>query len=304
MVPKKLYKFSSFGSKILGVLADDKLYFSDPKTFNDPLDCSPGIHMDVEKKSLEKLFLKLLADRLGREKALKALNSQRYLSTEPQTVEEQERWYVAGLGNAIFNEIIGEMSKFGVLSLARRWDSVLMWSHYADQHKGICIEYSTVDHMCKEMGMDIQPVSYAKSGVIKMTDILNWKLHNSDHSRQKIKDTFFFAKASPWRYEKEWRVVTPSSGLRSSPFIIKAIYFGCRCEPAVVTSIVKLLCPDSRGIAFYEVYTTSDVFKLRRRLVNTDRELACGVSDSPLRHFRELIRESEPSDDLRFTGES
>lgn len=38
-----------------------------------------------------------------------------------------------------------ELGNEGVLTLSATWKSGLMWSHYADEHRGICIEYDTRD---------------------------------------------------------------------------------------------------------------------------------------------------------------
>ena len=36
-------------------------------------------------------------------------------------------------------------AKLGVLSLSRRWDSSLMWSHYTSSHTGFCVGFDR-DH--------------------------------------------------------------------------------------------------------------------------------------------------------------
>jgi len=33
------------------------------------------------------------------------------------------------------------IGKYGVLCFSRRWNNILMWSHYADGHKGICLGF-------------------------------------------------------------------------------------------------------------------------------------------------------------------
>ena len=43
--------------------------------------------------------------------------------------------------------------RFGVCALGERADSILMWSHYADEHAGICIEFDTEAHAAAFPGL-------------------------------------------------------------------------------------------------------------------------------------------------------
>src|SRR2546426_4361250 len=37
-----------------------------------------------------------------------------------------------------------EMNRRGVLSFSSKWNNPLLWSHYADKHKGICLGFDVV----------------------------------------------------------------------------------------------------------------------------------------------------------------
>ncbi|MBF7958781.1 hypothetical protein [Rahnella victoriana] len=43
-----LYKYKSFSVDSLDLLVSDRLYFADPTTFNDPLDCNPSVVNDID----------------------------------------------------------------------------------------------------------------------------------------------------------------------------------------------------------------------------------------------------------------
>ncbi|AUU39286.1 TPA: hypothetical protein ACKRTJ_002778 [Proteus mirabilis] len=47
-IPTHLYKYKSFSVDCLDLLVSDALYFADPTTFNDPLDCNPSILNNIE----------------------------------------------------------------------------------------------------------------------------------------------------------------------------------------------------------------------------------------------------------------
>ncbi len=286
-LPPKLYKYCSFSANTLRVLTQEEVYFANPSSFNDPLDCNPTIDVNVDRLSLEKLFIKIFTDKKNKKEALSALGNCRYLSSEfgdYKTDAEAGAYYDGILASRIQGAFIQEMNRFGVLSLAKRWHCPLMWSHYADQHHGICIEYTTKSHT----PVEIQSVSYNKPRAIRASDLIEWKLHDSTEAKNAIRETFFFVKAKPWKYEQEWRAVKSDVGLACSPFTIYAIYFGLRCPYAVQTTLVKLFDGDHRHIKFYELCVSDENFSLKRREVNTDEIKACGVSSSPLRDFMDL----------------
>jgi len=229
----------------------------------------------------------MLAAAHGNEAARKMMGSKRDNSrqygdyrTDPKVEEDYKR----GLCSEIKRLVDAEMESRGVLSLAERWDSPLMWSHYADEHRGLCIEYDMNDHQCAH----IKPVDYRRTRSIKITELMQWKLHQSAEAKQSVLDTYFFAKSSQWEYEKEWRDIHPSNGIKSAPFGISGVYFGLRCDDVVRTSIVKLFANFDSSIAFYDLYALEDSFRLKRRSANTDEIEACGVQTSPLLGFKDL----------------
>lgn len=286
-LPRKLYKYRSFGSNSLRLLSNAEICYANPRRFNDPLDCDPTVQVDTDRASIEKLCFRMLAKAHGKEKALKKMGNHQNMSTEYgdyKTDPKAEKYYKRRLGEEIKQLVAAEMDKCGVLSLAERWDCPLMWSHYADEHRGLCIEYDMSDNVCSH----IKPVEYRRPRSIKITELMEWKLHNSPEAKQNVFDTYFFAKASQWQYEKEWRDIYSSHCVKQAPFRISGVYFGLRCDAAVRTSIVKLFAK-SMPIAFYNLYALEDSFHLKRRLVDTDEIEACGVETSALLDFKDII---------------
>lgn len=47
-IPTSLYKYKSFSVDCFDLLVGDTLYFADPTTFNDPLDCNPSVLNNIE----------------------------------------------------------------------------------------------------------------------------------------------------------------------------------------------------------------------------------------------------------------
>ena len=79
-------------------------------------------------------------------------------------------------------------SKYGLLCFSRFWHSPVLWAHYADDHKGLCLAFDVSDDLAK-------PVDYlekAKSIPFKAPDI-------------EIAKTMMYAKYQHWSYEEEIR---------------------------------------------------------------------------------------------------
>ena len=104
-----------------------------------------------------------------------------------------------------FEEVIKNIKTIlKVACFSERKDSILMWSHYANNHTGFCIEY---DFSKWELNDRIQQVKYTKhrhkmseadfTGTISLSDL--WK----------IIDNEVLYKSDEWEYEKEWRISFP-----------------------------------------------------------------------------------------------
>lgn len=251
--PRKLYKYRAFDAHALQLL-QGAIYYSEPSYFNDPLDCDPAIQVTHEVSELEDLLTRMLED--ANANAAATIKNLRYHAEnveEGNRVHENHRWL---LRDEIKRSLMQEFSGFGVLSLAEKWDCPLMWSHYADQHKGICIEFDTSEHNCRNLA----PVDYQSSRVIDVSDILAWKLHGEEEAGEKIRRQIFYSKAPQWKYEREWRSVDAESGLKHLPFNVSAVYFGMNCSYVVEECLVKL-CRDT-DISLRNVRAEKNGFKL------------------------------------------
>jgi hypothetical protein len=98
--------------------------------------------------------------------------------------------------------ILDEISKtYGVLCLSNRRDSILMWGHYCDKHRGLVIGFdqsSPVFHPSN--GRELRPVNYVRERVIFDA---TWR--DSDPSVRAFEQNMVFSKNEDWRYEGELR---------------------------------------------------------------------------------------------------
>lgn len=134
-------------------------------------------------------------------------------------------------------------AKIGVLCMSQCPKNILMWSHYADAHKGIVYGFdenlfksSNAKFISKNpLSMDYcseyEPLSYAKVG---------------DDSREQIKKLLRL-KAQDWDYEKEVRFIVVDKGgvaINFNPKCLKYIIFGEKTQKKEIEK-VKSLCKEN-----------------------------------------------------------
>lgn len=174
-IPNRLYKYRAFSELTVQMLVSDSIFFASPLNFNDPLDSKPCIDPSLSIGKLEEI-LKKLHD-LRRDNGEETESNPRYRNirvpsylnegsseTVKEAVERAYRdWYVG----EIEYELIKRYNK-GIFCLSERDDSMLMWSHYGDQHRGICLGYS----VSKTVPKDIYRVDYKhKNRLVKSREI-------------------------------------------------------------------------------------------------------------------------------------
>ena len=113
-----------------------------------------------------------------------------------------------------FNEILNTMiPNYMIYSLSERYDSSLMWSHYANSHKGLCLEYeiNEVSDFIEEKDKDqyysrkvrysdiVFPLNFFKDNV----QLLIRAVRDNYHSLSKKIKTDFIKKYNDEKYEKE-----------------------------------------------------------------------------------------------------
>ena len=117
----------------------------------------------------------------------------------------------------------------------------LMWAHYADSHKGICIKYKFPTDVTTTGSENNNYVAYFKD-VEYTSDLKKYSKQNTIN----MKDAFF-VKGKSWKYENELRLLyynpTNHDSHISLPIsnCIEAVYFGIKCSEKDKQTIKNIL---------------------------------------------------------------
>lgn len=94
----------------------------------------------------------------------------------------------------------------GVTCFTEHCDHPLLWSHYADAHAGVCLVFNNLDGACP-LFEHLLPVIYTDA--VPSVRLLDYYM-----DRQALISAMFtllHTKQSAWSYEREWRIVFPST---------------------------------------------------------------------------------------------
>jgi len=139
------------------------------------------------------------------------------------------------------NDVFSKKDALGIYSLSQEYDNELLWAHYANSHKGFCIEfdlfslyylYRTGNKKLNFSNLII--VDYlAEPPVITLNDIEH--LDFNDFTTKIIG-----TKSSNWSYENEVRILHEKTGEVVIDYrAIKSITFGIRSDPKQIELFIK-----------------------------------------------------------------
>lgn len=247
---RKFYRFTAFSGFLLDSISQGKVFYSDPTQFNDPFDCDLKIQDDGLNISLLKALRKNLVLEAEGPYSIDPY-SDWLRSRNPREVKGKEREAIL---ESIELRLREKLSHYGVLCLSVKFTASLMWAHYADKHRGVCLEYDARE-FADETGWDfnLHRVDYFRSNQIDLTTLHSAFVEKSNASQRKVEDAYFFTKSSAWSYEEEWRVIQVGKRMWLPPGLLTGVYFGLRCPNGVKTALIKMLASGECPPKFYNM---------------------------------------------------
>ena len=169
-----------------------------------------------------------------------------------------------------YRTLIDEQKRRSIACFTESNDNSAMWGHYADSHRGFCIEYDfqKILTACSEKCADIQhctslmmspaiaPVIYADVRYDASQIILPLLLSRmADLAHTAIKPFYedllvivksLLTKSSVWSYENEWRMISmlPDNTLFCRIYSLKptSVYIGVRTDEEAANTLYQIWC--------------------------------------------------------------
>lgn len=216
------YKYLPFSEGSIKMISEGTLRFTCPLEFNDPFDCMPS----YDPASIENItktrpdLIKQAGNQLGLSPAKRLQRKGVFIQNIRGGVESGE--FTRGL-----------IEGLGVHSLSRVATNILMWSHYADHHKGFVVELEIRMDAPKELlyGIIPIPVEYKKE-----RPVISW---GAEFDIEK----YFLTKSKDWEYEQEERIMTTNEGPGIHPYsrehFLYSVIAGCRMTESNFAELEK-----------------------------------------------------------------
>jgi hypothetical protein len=135
----------------------------------------------------------------------------------------------------IKEHIYGQKSSIGICSFSETNDQELMWAHYADQFRGVCIEYY-LPRLLKALdkSIDFSRIFYNEK---------RYRVFPKSATDLDIAKKILCTKSHRWLYEREWRLFSTNTHRLNlgRGDCISQVYLGSRMRPEVKQTLVNCL---------------------------------------------------------------
>lgn len=277
------------------ILVTRKLRWSSPILFNDPFDVPQELGLGFDAHALNKALDNRMADLV--EQAQTKGNE----ITDPRVIallkiaanaDQVKRGIVAeeirkNIGKPTDSQIqiIEELKmkwseivpSLRILCLSERNDIISMWNNYADQYRGVILEFSAIEELDSPF-LVARPVVYQDEPplVASPEEWVDCLFSGSLSCFINLFREYEYIKTKDWSNEKEWRIVSGTKpgeqGLFSDynfhPEELTGIFFGPKCRKEDQLDFIKLLNHGFRPVVYESIL---DYQKARIRFRTIDK---------------------------------
>ena len=238
------------------LFVDAKLYHSLPDQFNDPFEAKPHFRWPDSGKEVRQIRKHLV--RVARESGASRREAEARISrafSKPGLVKR-----------AIRRAVLRTLGKARVCSFTNSKDNLLFWAHYADSHRGFCVEYDAT----------LLPISYAFK--VQYTRKYPEVQYPAPEDARNLE--WLLIKSKEWEYEQEFRTLfVPSAqkqpkndgeSLLLSGEEIESVYFGALMDDDHKNQIKELVQKGPFKPSFWQASLSESEFKLNFERLEAD----------------------------------
>jgi hypothetical protein len=285
-LPDKIYKYRCNSEYALSNLKTDTVWMASPESYNDPYDSwltfpCDSLQIFLESQLVDKF---VVATKLGQLITRREIEKAK-ASSEPLNAILKRVQLLRSSGASQFwgdratsystkllqyardgVEMIEKLRKLEkVCSFSAEKDSLLMWSHYADHHKGFCIEYD-IESLGSQhfFRRNLYPVVYSE----EIYDLRPFVESLASGPRKEFKPLIplvaMLHKFEGWEYEREWRLMDETEVVepdrpRAAP-VPTRIFLGTRFDRLIGKELLSV--SHGKGIPISQMHLGESEFIL------------------------------------------
>ncbi len=247
------------------IIANGSLRFGRPSGMNDPFDVYIEDLFNVSLEQLQGQSVADLLDLLQRDpRRFQALvgadpSEVSRVSTIIGSILPQDRpAHFAAIAAALLEEcgetlaemrrsleierqqVIAQFERTAIFCITRSRDNLLMWAHYAQQHRGVVLGFRPDIERDSFLAI-AKPVQYTDTRPTfykPLDEMIEKNLPFTEKVQTDFRNALIYSKSSHWSYEEELRIDIPSgvpegqqaTYLKFFPSELVEIYLGCRMD--------------------------------------------------------------------------
>lgn len=232
-----LFKFRSINKFLIDTLVKGTIYCAQPIRLNDPFDCQVYIRKAVDH-------------------AISLLSG-----------KKKQNLVKLSKPNGLFDNIQKSIKNVGVCSFSLVLEEPLLWTHYANGHKGLCLTYKIPFQSFFEPSKTIEgailPVDYGEN------PLTEWLTENAPEKAKidakkfsnDLVEKVLSIKGKGWEYEKEARIICNREGAFPLPKdYLKQVCFGMNTVESDISLIKQLIDNAGYSVEYYQIERTEKDF--------------------------------------------
>ena len=239
-------------NRLRDYLIESRFWLSSPRSFNDPFDMTFCLEFEGSPQEKRKRLEVLYKERISRKDAARrnALVSKQLHRSDELLAEIRQTYET-------------HIAKSGVCSLTEDPRNILMWSHYASDHSGVCLQFEAIQDV----------VTFTMAALVTYGGNyprINWADHTSSEIATKQIREVLTCKYQDWVYEKEHRIVIPDAATKYLSFSATAltgIILGCEItephEGDVRELLEERITKGFPAVKIYKAQRHSEKYQLR-----------------------------------------
>lgn len=241
--PPRLWKYREWDKDghTRDMIVQGDVYYASPKTLNDPFEFR-WLEQLPKTRAERVRYAKEMCAKIGPNDSISRRRAQflHIMSDLEQLSEERKN----GRGPTRANIALGV---FCVSSLR---DNVLMWSHYAKNHKGVCVGIRA-DGLT---GKRFLPVQYRET--VPVLDAWTY-IQTDNNSFVEVS----LVKAIDWKYEDEWRSVN-TVGVHHFPECVDQVIIGALASDQTRAAVHEAVAAAPQEIEVFNARLSNSRYQL------------------------------------------
>lgn len=225
-----LYRYYGRFEFVIDAIANKRLYFSPPSDFNDPFDCQPKFSLQFCKNDPEedwnRYFFILAKNQFPN---IPDSEAQKHADAAIIKKKHKDLQWLREADENIKKTLVEQVTPLRICCFSKSPRNPMMWAHYANNHKGIVLQFKVSDMLCHESGAYKGFEVEYYSVPISLRRYVTAMEHTINGDPLAFARLTYCSKPQEWGGEEEVRFFSQNSHVSFPEHMMTGILFGKGC---------------------------------------------------------------------------